>query len=120
MAALTLQNIGILTALVPSYVAAASGGDTVETNADQRAFIHVKNGGGSSIDVGITAIKTTKKVKGVGTVAVASLSIAVPAGENRMIGPFLDAYLSGGRTVNITYSAVTNVTVAALNLARVD
>jgi hypothetical protein len=41
----------------------------------------------------------------------------VPASGERMIGPIQDAFKDGNGQAQITYDAVTSVTVAAFNLA---
>ncbi len=104
--ALTVSPID-RTGLDPSYSAANVDGHSVE-NAE-REFIHVKNGSGGSIDV--TFI--TPGV--VDSQAIADRVVAVPAGEERMIGPFpRGTYNQPGTTVvHVDFSAVTSVTCAA-------
>lgn len=114
MAALTLQNIGPA-GLSPAY-AAVNDSDTVKVSTAQRAFLHVKNGGGGSINVTITAVKTSASVAGVGNVTISDQVVAVPAGEERMIGPFTEAFTDTDGDVTIGYSGTTSVTAAALQL----
>jgi hypothetical protein len=45
MAVLTVQQIA-RSGLSPSYASAAGGGDTVPN--DEKTFLHIKNGGGST------------------------------------------------------------------------
>lgn len=103
MALLSGQNVAP-TGLSPSYSAAAGGGDSFFN--DGRTFLHVKNGGGGSINVTIDANVACN----IGTEH--DLVVAVPNGQERMIGPFpTNRFLD---TVNITYSGVTSVTIAAI------
>lgn len=115
MAALTVQNTGLGTsALEPTYAAASAGGDTF-VNGDGRVILHVKNGSGASIDVTITTPYSLR-----GGIAVDDPVTAVPAGEDRMIGPFDPAVFNAaaGTGVSVSYSAATSVTVAAIRLQR--
>jgi hypothetical protein len=49
--------------------------------------------------------------------AVADRAVAIPAGEERLIGPFPSAiYDDGNGKVQLTYDAVTSMTIAALRL----
>lgn len=114
MAALTKQNIDP-SGLEPSY-SAVNSQDTVNVSTGQRVFLHVKNGGGGSINVTINAVKTTATVAGVGAVTISDEVVAVPAGEERMIGPFTEAYMDTDGDVTIDYSGTTSVTAAALQL----
>lgn len=108
MSLLTIQKV-ILTGLTPSYDAAAAGGDEFVNSG--RIFIHVKNGGGASIDV--TVDSQTPCNQGVDHNAV----VAVPAAGERMIGPFpKDRFNDTAGKVQIAYSGVTSVTIAAIEL----
>lgn len=114
MAALTLQSIA-LAGLEPAY-AAVNSQDTVVVSSAQRNFLHVKNGSGVSVNVTITAVKTSATVPGVGVVTISDEVVAVPAGEERMIGPFTEAYMDTDGTVTIDYSATTTVTAGVFTL----
>lgn len=114
MAALTLQDIAP-TGLNPSY-SAVNSSDTVKVSTGQRVFLHVKNGSGSSINVTITAVKTSATVAGVGGVTISDEVVAVPASGERMIGPFTEAYMDTDGDVTIGYSSTGSVTAAALRL----
>ena len=98
--------------LNPAYTAAnsvANGGNMFPNTGD--AFLHVKNGSGSSINV-------TVDIPGlVAGMAISDLVVAVPAGGERMIGPFDPTWCnqSDGK-VYVDFSAVTTVTVAAIKL----
>lgn len=113
MATLSVQNLSEVGGAL-TYAAATSGGD-VFPNADDRTFLHVKNGGGSSVNVTITAQTVSATVPGLGVVTKANRVVAVPAGEDRMIGPFPSkAFNNSSNQVAVTYSAVTSVTVAVV------
>lgn len=109
MALLTTQNIS-LTGNAISYVSANAGGDTFTPNG--RNFLHIKNGGASPITVTIDS----KVLSNYGTDV--DLVVSVPAGGDRMIGSFDVQRFTDPSTFvgNITYSAVTSVTVAIINL----
>jgi len=108
MAALAVQTM-TTAGLSVSYVAADSTGDSFVNNG--KTFIHVKNGGGSSIDVTVNSV--TPCDQGFDHNAI----VAVPASGEKMIGPFLQTRFNScdGKT-SVTYSAVTSVTVAAVSL----
>jgi len=114
MAALTIQEIG-MSGVTPTY-SAVNSSDTMKVDDSQRHFLHVKNGGGSSINVTITAVDTNKNVQGVGDVAISNEVVAVTNGSEEMIGPFGEAYINSSGNVTIGYSATTSVTAAALKL----
>jgi hypothetical protein len=114
MAALTLQTIDI-NGIVPAY-AAVNASDTVKVNTAQRNFLHVKNGGGGSINVTLVAVKTTAKVPGVGVVTIGDEVIAVTSGSEKIIGPFPEAFMDTDGTVTINYSGTTSVTAGVFSL----
>lgn len=111
-AVLTVQDVS-LAGLNPSYAAAGAGGDSFPN--DGATFLHVKNGGGGPITVTIDDVGSASPE------AAAAFDpdpdVSVPAGEERMIGPFpkdrFDA--TDGTGVNVSYSGVTSVTVAAVS-----
>ncbi|HRF46994.1 MAG TPA: hypothetical protein PLC98_05145 [Anaerolineales bacterium] len=108
MATLTVQEVA-RTGLAPSYVAAAGGGDAIPN--DGRTMLHIKNGGGSSITLTVVTQATV-----LGN-AVADDAIAVPNGGERMVGPFPPSiYNDVNQLVQLTYSGVTTVTVAAIRV----
>ncbi len=118
MAALTIQTIGEA-GVQSTYAAATSGGDTAR-NDNGDVFLHVKNGDASSHTVTVTAQTASATVPGMGTTTKANVAVAVPAGEERMIGPFARlAFNDASNDVAITYDDVTAVTIAALRLPRV-
>lgn len=108
MATLSVQNIS-RSGMTLSTGAAAGGGD--EFPNDGRTFIYVNNGGGGSITV------TTVTQQTVDGKAVADDSISVPNAQARYIGPFPPSiYNDVNDRVQVTYSGVTSVTVAAVRL----
>lgn len=110
MATLSVQTI-TAAGLDPTYAAAAGGGDKVLPGPT--TFLHVINGGGSSITV-------TVATPGNFYAAVANpdLTVTVGASGESMIPipatPFGDPADSG--LAAISYSGVTTVTVAALRI----
>lgn len=93
----------------PAPVSAGASGDVVP--ALSTGFLQVTNGSASSVTV--TLVTPGKSRFGI--VDEPDLTIAVPAGATRLIGPLVDSLIdpaSGG--VKFTYSATTSVTVAAI------
>lgn len=108
MADLTVQQLA-LAGVTPTFGAAAAGGDTF-TNSG-RTFLVVKNGGASSVDV--TANSVTPCNQGFDH----DQAIAVAAGAEKWIGPFPKTRFNDATgKVGVTYSGVTSVTVAAVEL----
>lgn len=107
MATLTTQNIDT-DGLTPSYVAAAGGGDKMLPG--EHDFLHVKNGGGSSVTVTLVTPATVDA-----TLAVGDRAVAVADGAEAMIRVPAELYRDPtDGLASITYSAVTSVTVAAI------
>ena len=110
MSELTVQDI-VRTGLEFSTVSADVGGDDFANNGN--TFLLVQNGGGASIDVTIASNFTNPPV---GTVQD-DVVVAVGAGVDAMIGPLPQTgFNDGDGQCNVTYSAVTTVTVAALSM----
>lgn len=110
MALLTLQAM-VAAGLAPATSAAAGGGDTVAlaSATDDRSFLQVTNGGGSPITVTLADPGSTPA--GNTTTAPAN-SVAAGATKDFPLNPALVNPSTG--VINITYSAVTSVTVAAI------
>lgn len=109
MTALTVQDIA-LTGLAPSYVAADATGNYF-TNNTGRTFLHVKNGGAAAINVTVDSQQLCSFGYDHNVV------VSVPAGGERMIGPFVTTrWNDANGRVNVSYSAVTSVTVAAFQI----
>lgn len=107
MANLSVQR-AVLTGLAPNFVAASVGGDSVPP-AGAAALI-VKNGGASAITVTVATPGKTEF-----GLDQPDLTISVPAGGERFIGPLTNRLVdpdTGG--IQVTYSAVTSVTVAVV------
>lgn len=97
------------TGVVPTYAAANVDGHSLANRGSQ--FLHVKNGSGSSINVTLVTPVT------VGGRAVADDVVAVAAGAEKLIGPFDErTYNNADGKVDVNFSAVTTVTVAAFSL----
>lgn len=104
MAVLSVQQI-LRTGTGVTFASANSGGDSFPNTGNE--VLHVKNGGGSSVTVTINSQ------------AQCSFgfdhdeTVSVPAGGEREIGPFPKSRFNDtSDRVNVTYSAVTSVTVA--------
>lgn len=106
MATLTAQTI-IRSGLKPTYGSTASNGDKFENTGNE--FVHIKNTDTSSHTV---TVATSATVDGL---AVADRAVAIPASEERMIGPFpTSVYNDSDGFVQLTYSSVTSMTIAVL------
>lgn len=103
--------------LNPTY-AAVSSSDTFNNPTDQRRLLHVKNGGGGSINVTIVAQDTSINVPGAGVQTISNIVTAVPAGEDRMFGPFPEAYVDSAGDVTVQYSGTTSVTAGVFDLDK--
>jgi hypothetical protein len=104
------------TGVGPTYAAATGGGDNFTPDAD--TFLHVKNGGGSSITVTVATPGSAP-----GGLAIADSVTTVPAGGERMIGPFpAEQYADPAGTpagnTFITYSGVVTVTIGCFTCPR--
>lgn len=107
MAALATQSPSP-SGTAPTYAAASAGGDSVESGED--VFVHVKN---SDIAAHTMTVESPTPCNQGST---HNLVVAVPAGGERIVGPLPTprfAQASTGR-VNLTYDAVTGMTVAAI------
>lgn len=110
MATLTVQSV-TPSGKTPSYASAAAGGDKFPWS--EHAFIHVKNGDASSHTVTVASQYSTlppgQQSK--------DLTVSVPAGGEKIIGPFYKAaFQDSDGNVNLSYDAVTSVTVGAFEL----
>ncbi len=108
MADLTVQQISH-SGLNPSFGAAAGGGDQF-TNSG-KTYLHVKNGGGSAITV------TVNSQSNCSFGFDHDVQVSVPASGERIIGPFAKSRFDDANgKVQVTYSGVTSVTVAAIEM----
>lgn len=87
--------------------AADVAGDLVP-NPRERLYLAVVNGGGSPIDVTIVVPGTTWNNQ-----ATPDTVETIAAGEERWL-PILAAYSDGNLQASVTYTDVTNVTVAVV------
>lgn len=108
MATLTVQEI-TLSSLTPSYASADAGGD--EFSNTGRTFLHIINDGASSITATIDS--RTNCSQGFDH----NIEVTVGASSEKMVGPFKPGRFNDDNGItDITYSAVTSVTVAAIAL----
>ncbi len=114
MATLTTQIVTRAGTII-TPVAAAGGGDAMSCGTYN--WLRVVNGGGGSINVTIAIPSGTSPY---GNVAYTSTVVAVGAGATKEIGPIITALYQDPTTglAQITYSGVTSVTVAAIQLAQ--
>ena len=110
MAEFTVQALTTL-GLVSSYTAAAGAGD--EFINDGFTFLHAKNGSGAAITITITS-QVSPIPKGL---AAADIALEVTAAGEKMAG-FFDqgAYNDSSGKAQLTYSDVTNLTIAAISV----
>lgn len=109
MATLSVQKVG-LTGLAPTFAVASAGGDDFLNSG--RVVLYVKNGGTS--DQIVTVNSQTPCNYGFDHDVV----VTVPASGERIIGPFAkQRFDDPNGKVQISYSGVTSVTVAALEVA---
>jgi hypothetical protein len=90
-----------------TYAAATAGGDTIAGGSAQRTTLFVRNAGGASITTTLTAVNACSQGflhNVVVTCAIGDTEIALPAAAQSAAGNY-----------GLTYSAVTSVTVAAVN-----
>lgn len=108
MAVLTVQDVTV-SGLTPAYAAASAGGDTFVNNG--RIMLHIKNGGASPITVTIVSAKTCNFG------FQHDITVTINASSEKMIGPFPpERFNNDSGMVQVNYSAVTSVTVAALEV----
>lgn len=115
MATLTRQVLGE-DGLTASYGAAAVSGDQVN-NADGKTFLHIKNASGVSVTVTVAEQITGTTVTNptLGKLTKANATKAIGAGAEGFFGPFAKGgFNDANSNIQVTYSAVTSVTIAAL------
>jgi hypothetical protein len=107
--ALTVQAIAN-TGTVVTLAAANVDGNWFINNG--KTFLEVANGGGSPINVIIDSPITCNQG------GTHDVTVAVAAGATKHIGPFEKGQFNDTTTgyVNITYSGVTSVTIAAVSI----
>jgi hypothetical protein len=112
MATLVAQKI-TQAGLKPVYASASADGDLLTNTGIQ--YFHIKNGSGGSVTASVVPVVTTVIDPLLGTLTKETASLILAAGEEGFLGPFeVDAFNSAAGTLEIDYTAVTTVTVAAL------
>ena len=95
----------------PNYNDADVAGDTFMNDAERRTFLAVKN---NSVATVTATIATPATLDGL---QVADRAVAIGAGAEVFIGAYPpNVYNQANGTISVTYSAVTDVQVAALKL----
>ena len=114
MATLTVVDASAEDGAAVSLVAADVAGDEFTWGDDTHLL--VENNDASSMTVTLTAQSTSADVKNFGTMTRGNIVATVAAGETRLIpappAAFKDS--QSPRRVQVTYSSVTSVTVAAV------
>jgi 2-methylaconitate cis-trans-isomerase PrpF len=94
----------------PTFVAAAAGGDQFSNNG--KTYYEVKNGSGAPITVTFARAKSCDQ----GGLHPTTVSVPATTGD-RICGPFDPTlYNDANQMIQVTYSAVTSLTVAAVSL----
>lgn len=120
MAVLTVQNAAF-TGINHTYAAADVAGDSFLNPDDNRTFVMFKNSNATARTLTIAGNATSKP--GFGDISAADMgeTVTIPGsgtnGGECMVGPFPAGRFndSNGR-VNMTYSAVTGLTVSVIKL----
>lgn len=114
MATLTTVNI-TRAGVALTTVAAAGGGDAMACGSGM--FLYINNGGGGSITV---TLAVPAAVVATPNLAITSTAVVVANGTNKMIGPIVAQFYQDPTTglCTITYTGVTTVTVAAVQLSQ--
>lgn len=111
MALLTAQ-VTTLTGLEPTFTAASAGGDTFATTGKE--LLYIKNAGAATRTVTVNDPNTTGPT---GAKAFdADVDIVIPAGEERVAGPFTAARFrdTADNEVHMTYSSEADLTLALI------
>jgi len=107
MAAIAVQQAKV-TGTALNFVAASGGGDTIAVQGD--TYLFVRNADASSKTVTVVRPGSDEY-----ELAVPDVAVTVAAGATAVIGPIPPSFRdSSDSLVDITYSAVTSVTVAAM------
>jgi hypothetical protein len=113
MATLTTQYLN-RAGLVATYASATGGGD--KFTPANGTFLEVVNAGGSPVTVTVAATKVP-----IANTTMSNTAVSVAAGTTGKIGPFPPEFYTqndGTGLAAITYSGVTSVTIAAINLVQ--
>ena len=108
----------VRTGLNPVYasITAGAGNGIAFDNTNAGAILHIKNGGAGA---SVATVITPKTVDGL---AIPDLTVTVPAGEERFIGPFPKAlYNQSEPDTGLTEAVVVEVDVdTSVTLAVID
>ncbi len=97
--------------LTPTYTGSLSTGSNYQFLNDGRTYIHIINGGGSPDTVTVVSQAIEDGL------AVADLAVVVPAGEERVLGPFnTRIYNDASGLLNFGHSFITSVTQGVYRL----
>lgn len=108
VAVLAVQKVS-QSGLAPAYSAADAAGDEFANGG--RSMLHVKNGSAAAVTVTIDSVKPCDQGFD------HDVQVSVPAGGERLIGPFEPGrFNNANRRCKATYSATASVTVAALEV----
>lgn len=110
MATLTVKQPTAAVAVALGAAAAEAGGDKFLN--DGRVILYVKNTNASTYTITVVTAGVV-----LGSIAIADVTFTVAQSEEKIVGPFPPRYFNdGGGFVNLSYSGVTNLTVAAVKL----
>lgn len=116
MAELTVQKIDE-DGLAVTFTAAGASGDKIDNTGPNRGAskLMIKNDSAGSVTVTITAQRSSISDAQYGDRPVSDRTVAVAAGAITIIGPFAPyVFNDASGDVNVSYSATTSVTVAAI------
>ena len=110
-----------LTGLNVALAAANADGSKFANPTDQTTFLLVENSNASARDLVVVTQATSVRVGGYGSQTLSNRTIVIPANTGKvLIGPFPPAQFNDSDgNAHITFSGVTNLTIAAVRLARV-
>ena len=112
MATYTVQDLDIGTGLTPTFAAVAASDEYAN---EGRTYLHVKNGGGSTVTITVTAQQAAVDAPQFGRIVPANRTWTVAVGAERIV-PFHapSLYNSSNNRVVVGYSATASVTAAAI------
>lgn len=108
MATLAVTQLTPAGAVEPALTAAAGGGDQFPNNG--RTYFKCTNGGGAPITVTVVAQRACDQG------SIHSITNSITNATTELMGPFTDRYTDANGFVQVTYSAVTTVTVGAFSV----
>lgn len=114
MSELTVNKI-VEGGLLESLSAADAGGDSFKNEAFN-VFLKVDNADASGKTVTITPNQSSTTAPGFGVVDKDPVVVVVAAGTSQLIGPFAEVFNDINGDVNVSYDAVTSVTVGAFKV----